>query len=78
MISPTVLALLHLLHLVLVQRLGDGRATLGLKAVNLAAGSFDREGLGVADTEPRCALRAGLWTGKLVIEGATPAVVMLT
>src|ERR1700722_5006186 len=66
------LALFHLLHLVLAQRLRDGRAALGLEAVDLAAGNLDREGLGVIDAEPRGALLAGFGAGELVIEGRHP------
>jgi SOS response associated peptidase (SRAP) len=53
---------------VLAQRLDDGRATLGLEAVDLAARVLNREGLGVVDTKPSRALLAGLGTGELVGE----------
>ena len=44
------LALFHLPHLVLVQRLGDGRATLGLEAVDLAGLPTGFLGLGAGLT----------------------------
>ncbi|KWV49897.1 hypothetical protein AS156_15350 [Bradyrhizobium macuxiense] len=54
------LAPFGLRRLLLAEGLGQRLAANGLEAVDLAAGIFDGEGLGVIGTEPSGALLAGL------------------